>query len=110
MSENSTTDLIALRKSLGLTQTQMAERIGLKLRSYQDLEGDRAAIRDIHMRAAERAALDVAVERGNPMLAPASIRRSALLLAGMIWGSDGAGAGGAKIGADAPTASSEKTK
>lgn len=88
MGENSTADLIDLRKSLGLTQAQMAERMGVAPRTYQDLEGERAAVRDIHMRAAERAALDIAIERGNPMLAPASVRRAALRLAQMILGLD----------------------
>jgi transcriptional regulator with XRE-family HTH domain len=86
MSENSTSEMIALRKSLGLTQAQMAEKIGLTTRAYHDLESGRSTVRAIHIQAAERAALDIAVERMDPMLAPASVRRSALELARMIMG------------------------
>ena len=79
-------DLVALRKSLNLTQAEMAERIGLGLRAYQDIEGGVSKLRPIHVNAAERAALSLAVERGNPMLAPAGVRREALDLAGLIRG------------------------
>ncbi len=43
-------------------------------------------VRPIHAAAAERAALTLAVERGNPMLAPASVRRQAPELARLITG------------------------
>lgn len=79
-------ELVALRKSLGLTQTEMAGRIGLTLRGYQDVEGGVSKLRMLHIAAAERAALAVAVERGEPMLAPACIRRQALELARLITG------------------------
>jgi transcriptional regulator with XRE-family HTH domain len=78
--------LITLRRSLDLTQAEMADRIGLGLRAYQDIEGGASKCRPIHVAAAERAALTLAVERGNPMLAPAEIRRQALDLARLITG------------------------
>lgn len=80
-------DLVALRKSLVLTQTEMADRVGLGLRAYQELEGGNSKLRPIHVAAAERVALAVAVERKEPMLAPASIRSQALDLAQMLRGS-----------------------
>jgi len=58
----------------------------MTLRPYAELESGRSEFRPIHARAAERAALEVAIERGNPMLAPASIRREALELARLITG------------------------
>ena len=76
----------ALRKQLGLTQTEMAGRIGLSMRAYQDIEAGTSKLRPIHVAAAERAALALAVARSDPMLAPASIRRQALDLARMITG------------------------
>lgn len=75
---------IALRKSLGLTQSQMGEHLGLSLRAVQDLEGGASKLKSIHVAAAERVALTIAVERRNPMLAPASIRSQALDLAEII--------------------------
>lgn len=79
-------DLVALRKTMGLTQTEMAERIGLTLRPYQAIEKGESTIRPVHIRAAERAALTEAVRQGNPMLAPAAVRREALDLARLITG------------------------
>jgi transcriptional regulator with XRE-family HTH domain len=78
-------ELIALRKSLKLTQDEMAERIGLGLRAYQGVEGG-GTLRKLHALAAERVALEIAAERGDPMLAPSSIRREALQLARTITG------------------------
>jgi DNA-binding XRE family transcriptional regulator len=77
-------DLVGLRKTLGLTQSEMAKRIGLSLRTYQELELNSDKVRRRHVRLAESVALDVAVEKNNPMLAPASIRKKALKLAGNI--------------------------
>ena len=79
-------DLVALRKTLGLTQTGMAHGIGLSLRAYQDIEAGISKLRLLHWLAAERIALAVAHERGDPMLAPASVRRQALDLARLITG------------------------
>ena len=79
-------ELVALRNSLALTQAEMAERMGLGARAYQDIEGGVSKVRPIHVAAAERAALTLAVERGNPMLAPATVRRQALELARLITG------------------------
>lgn len=79
-------DIIALRKRLGWTQAQMAERIGIGLRAWQIIEGDPSKLRTMHVHAVERAALAAAVEQGDPMLAPASVRKQALDLARMITG------------------------
>jgi transcriptional regulator with XRE-family HTH domain len=77
-------DLTTLRKALHLTQADMAERIGMSRRAYLDLEAGKAELRPVHVAAVERVALAVAVERGEPMLAPASIRKDALALARLI--------------------------
>lgn len=79
-------DLAALRDKLGITQTDMAQRVGLGLRVYQDIEGGVSKVRPIHVAAAERAALGLAVEKGDPMLAPVGVRRQALELASLIAG------------------------
>lgn len=82
-------DLAALRRELGINQSEMAERIGMRLRAYQDIEGGLSKLRPIHVAAAERAALALAVERRSPMLAPASIRSQALDLVALIRGEEG---------------------
>ena len=79
-------EIIALRRSLALKQAEMAERMGLSMRALQDIEGGISKVRQIHVAAAERAALTLAVERGNPMLATANVRRQALELVRLITG------------------------
>lgn len=79
-------ELITLRKAFGITQTEMAERIGLKLRAYQDLEAGKSEVRKIHDEAVAMVSLHIAVERGNPMLALPEVRKLALRLAQQITG------------------------
>jgi len=50
-------ELIELRNRLDLSQTQMAEQLGLSLRAYQEIENGRAVFRRIHALAVERIAL-----------------------------------------------------
>lgn len=73
-----------LRALLGLPQSEMARRMGLSLRPYQELETEVRAIRSRHIRLAELVALEVAVETDNPELAPPDIRRKAIKLATAI--------------------------
>jgi transcriptional regulator with XRE-family HTH domain len=70
--------LIQLRKRLGLVQADMARRMGMSLRPYQELETNLRRTRRRHVRLAELVALDVAVEKEDPDLAPASIRGKAI--------------------------------
>jgi DNA-binding XRE family transcriptional regulator len=77
-------ELIMLRKAFGLNQTDMAEGIGLKLRAYADLEAGVSELQKRHELAIERFGLTLAVERDDPMLAPASVRKEALALALLI--------------------------
>lgn len=73
-------DLVNLRKDLGLTQQEMAEHLGMALRSYQDIESGQSKYRFIHRLAAERVALAVAVDRGTPDIAPVPLREDAIEL------------------------------
>jgi len=76
--------LLLNRKALRLTQAEMAERMGLSMRGYQDIETGKAELRKIHILAFERAALTRAIESSKPMSAPPSIRKDALDLARLI--------------------------
>ena len=76
--------LIRLRKALGLAQSEMARRMGLSLRPYQKLESESRKIRSRHVRLAESVALDVAIKKEDPELAPASVRNKAMKLARVI--------------------------
>jgi transcriptional regulator with XRE-family HTH domain len=79
-------ELIALRKRLGLTQTELGRHLGVALRTVQEWELGSSRIRTVHVAAVERVALEIAVERGEPMLAPPGVRRQALELARLITG------------------------
>ena len=76
--------LLRLRNMLGLTQSEMAQRMGLSLRPYQELESNLRKVRSRHVRLAESVALDVAIERKRPELAPANVRNKAIKLARAI--------------------------
>ncbi len=84
MPGNNDYSLVRLRKSLGLAQSEMARRMGLSLRPYQELEAHKRKVRRRHVRLAESVALDVAIEKNDPELAPASVRNKALELARAI--------------------------
>ena len=72
-----------LRKTLGLTQSEMAGQMGLSLRPYQRLESTRRVGRR-HIRLAESVGLDVAIEKEDAELAPEPVRDRAIKLAKMI--------------------------
>ncbi|TGP28216.1 XRE family transcriptional regulator [Mesorhizobium sp. M2D.F.Ca.ET.232.01.1.1] len=74
-------ELVALRAELGLTQTEMADEIGLKLRAYQDLEGGKSPIRKLHTLAIERVALARAVIEGRTNLMPHRVFNDAMMAA-----------------------------
>jgi transcriptional regulator with XRE-family HTH domain len=76
--------LAQLRKKLGLSQSEMARRMGLSLRPYQQLELELRDARSRHIRLAESVALDVAVEKDELEMAPLTIRRKAIKLAIMV--------------------------
>jgi transcriptional regulator with XRE-family HTH domain len=73
-----------LRKALGLGQSEMAERMGLSLRPYQELESATRRIRPRHIRLAESVALDIAIERKNLDLVPDNVRRKVIRLAMIV--------------------------
>lgn len=79
-------NLAALRKAFGLTQSEMATLMGLSSRAYQEIESGRSPLREIHVLAAERVALSMAVRKPDLSLAPANVRKEALELARLITG------------------------
>lgn len=89
-------EMKVLRERAGLTQTQMAERMGLGKTAYVDLElgdPDWKKFKDRHRLALEMASLKLAVERGDISLALPSVRRDALDLANLIRGEQAASDG-----------------
>ena len=59
------TDLKTFRNAYGKTQAQMAEAMGMALRSYQDIEAGQNPVRPIHIKAALFAALTFADGTGG---------------------------------------------
>jgi transcriptional regulator with XRE-family HTH domain len=76
--------LVQLRKELGLGQSEMAERMGLSLRPYQELETEIRRVRPRHIRLAESVALDIVIEERNLDLAPDNVRQKVIELALML--------------------------
>lgn len=78
--------LKTLRQGLGLTQAEMAKAVGMTRQGYQRVEAGEAPLKRTLALAAERVALARAAAQGQPMLAPAAVRREALLLAQLVTG------------------------
>lgn len=65
----------ALRKALGLTQAEMAGQMGLSKSALAAMEGGKAAVRSIHVLAAERVAIALAASGAvGPMSVPDTVR------------------------------------
>jgi transcriptional regulator with XRE-family HTH domain len=60
------------RTRAGLTQAEMAGRLGMSLRGYQELEGGATPMREMHRLAMDMASLALANERGDYRLATAT--------------------------------------
>jgi transcriptional regulator with XRE-family HTH domain len=82
--EDVTFPFASLRKTLGLGQFEMAERMGLTLRPYQELEKATRPVKPRHIRLAESVVLDVAIEKQNLSLLPGNVREKVLKLALML--------------------------
>lgn len=76
--------LIKMRKALGIGQSEMAKRMGLSLRPYQELESKARSVRFRHILLAESVALDIAIEKENLELVPANVRKKLVKLALML--------------------------
>jgi transcriptional regulator with XRE-family HTH domain len=66
--------LLDIRKWLGLTQREMAKRMGLSLSPYQALELDPAKVLKRHKLLAEYVAVQLAFERGDFSLFPLTLQ------------------------------------
>lgn len=84
MPRNVNFSFINLRKALGLGQLEMATRMGLSLRPYQELESADRRVRPRHIRLAESVALDLAIEKQNLELLPNDVREKVIKLAVML--------------------------
>ena len=79
-----TEEFIEARHRLRLTQTQLAEAMGMSGRSIAEVESGRSPVRTVHVLALERLSLDAAVAARDPMLALPAIRGAALKLAAVL--------------------------
>lgn len=52
-------DLKSFRLSIGVTQSKMAEAMGMPLRSYQDIESGKNPVRGVHIAAAKWAEISL---------------------------------------------------
>lgn len=72
--------LTQLRKTMGATMEQFAAFMGVPVRTLENIEGEKVALRDIHENAAEFAALNIAITFGRYEALPDRLKN----LAGQI--------------------------
>lgn len=77
-------DLPVLRAKLGLTQTGLADLLGITLRAYQAIEAGDSALRPVHVLAIERATMKLAAKFGDPDLMTASVRDDVSAIAAVM--------------------------
>lgn len=73
-------ELLDLRKSLRITQVQMAEAIGMPARTYQMLENGETITKPWHLKAAQLAAMELVIHQPKSemvSLLPANLRELA---------------------------------
>ncbi|MGR9386429.1 helix-turn-helix domain-containing protein [Rhizobium leguminosarum] len=66
--------LALIRRDLGVTQAEFASAMGVPFRTFQDLEAGKSAFRMIHLRAAERAAMEIAARTNQTEKLPAHLK------------------------------------
>lgn len=75
--------LIDLRKRLELTQTGLAQMMGMSLRAFQVLENEDGKIRPVHHLALERISLREAAARRDPSKCAAGVLQDARRVCGI---------------------------
>lgn len=70
-------DLAELRKAFGVTQERFSSLMGLPIRTYEDIEAGRSRLRDVHIRAAQYAAMQLAADGHNPRALPEGLQTMA---------------------------------
>ena len=74
-------EFVELRKRLGLTQTTLAEHLGMSLRAVQAIENRSTELRKIHVLAIERVSLAIGSQVNDPTMVPANVTSDARSLA-----------------------------
>jgi transcriptional regulator with XRE-family HTH domain len=90
------------REKLGLTQGQIASRLGLSLRAYQDMESGTMLVRQSHFMALRLLTLIEAVERGDRSLATQRTAALADAFAKLPASSQPQAAGGKLVNGEPP--------
>lgn len=83
-----TTHPLEAMRPASVTQAELARRMGLSLRSYHEAISRPDTALPRHISSAMTALMQIAVERQDPMLAPANARALALDLAALIRGAN----------------------
>lgn len=63
-----------IRQAFGVSQNIFASHMGLPLRTFEDLEAGRTATREIHIRAAFWAAMELASDMAMPGALPQDVQ------------------------------------
>lgn len=79
--------LEGIRRSLNQNQREMAELMGLPLRTYEDLEAGRSEVRPVHLNAARYAAVQLAAQRAPNAAWPVEVSDAVAIAYEHLFGS-----------------------
>lgn len=81
---NEVSRLALIRRTFGVTQSEFAARMGVPLRTLQDLEAGKSAFRMVHLHAAEFAVMQIALATNQVSKLPDHLKELAVEIAGKL--------------------------
>ncbi|MFT4015142.1 MAG: helix-turn-helix transcriptional regulator [Paracoccus sp. (in: a-proteobacteria)] len=81
-------EFIEARKAMGMTQTDVAEQMGMSLRQIQNIETGAGDMRRVHSLAMERITLAFAAASGEWQVAAPAARRDAMDVVALFRGKE----------------------
>ncbi|WP_112309729.1 helix-turn-helix domain-containing protein [Pseudogemmobacter bohemicus] len=81
-------EFIEARKAMNMTQTDVADQMGMSLRQIQSIEKGEAELRRVHILAMERISLAYAAASGEWQIALPPVRRDAMDVVALFRGKE----------------------
>lgn len=81
-------EFIQARKAMAMSQSDLAEQLGMSLRQIQSIEAGTAELRRVHALAMERVTLAFAAASGQWQVAVPAVRRDAMDVVALFRGKE----------------------